>query len=32
MTERDMMLAGELYDCTDPALLRRWHEAKRLQA
>lgn len=32
MTEREKMLAGELYDCTDPALLRRWHEAKRLQA
>lgn len=25
------MLAGELYDCSDEALINRWHEAKRLQ-
>ncbi len=25
------MLAGEIYDCGDPELLHRWHEAKRLQ-
>ena len=25
------MLAGEVYDCTDPQLLNRWHEAKQLQ-
>lgn len=30
-TEKEKMLSGELYDCGDPALLRRWHEAKRLQ-
>lgn len=30
MTEREKMLAGELYDCGDPALLTRWHLAKDL--
>ncbi len=30
MTEREKMLAGELYDCGDPELMRRWHEAKDL--
>lgn len=30
MTEREKMLAGELYDCGDPKLLSRWHEAKDL--
>lgn len=30
MTEREKMLAGELYDCGDPELLERWHEAKDL--
>lgn len=30
-TEREKMLAGELYDCGDPELITRWHEAKRLQ-
>lgn len=30
MTEREKMLAGELYDCGDPELLNRWHEAKDL--
>lgn len=29
-TEREKMLAGELYDCGDPALLARWHCAKDL--
>lgn len=31
-SEKDKMLAGEYYDCGDEDLLRRWHEAKRLQA
>lgn len=31
MTEKEKMLAGELYDCGDKQLLERWHEAKRLQ-
>lgn len=31
-SEKEKMLAGEPYDCTDPELLARWHEAKRLQA
>ena len=31
MTERDKMLSGELYDCSDAQLLKRWHLAKRLQ-
>lgn len=30
MTEREKMLAGELYDCGDPELLSRWHLAKDL--
>ena len=30
MTEREKMLAGELYDCSDPALLAQWHRAKDL--
>ena len=32
MTEREKMLAGELYDCGDPELLDRWHLAKDLAA
>ena len=28
--EHDRMLAGELYDCGDPALLALWHRAKDL--
>lgn len=31
MTEKEKMLAGELYDCNDPELLSRWHRAKELQ-
>lgn len=31
MTEREKMLAGELYDCNDAQLIERWHLAKRLQ-
>ena len=30
MTERDKMLAGQLYDCGDKELLERWHKAKDL--
>ena len=30
-TEKEKMLAGEVYDCTDPELLERWHKAKALQ-
>lgn len=30
-TEKEKMLAGELYNPGDPELLTRWHEAKRLQ-
>ena len=30
MTERERMLAGELYDCGDPELLAQWHKAKDL--
>nr|WP_215713255.1 sugar O-acetyltransferase [Akkermansia glycaniphila] len=30
MTEREKMLAGELYDCGDAELMNRWHEAKDL--
>ena len=30
MTEREKMLAGELYDCGDQELIERWHEAKNL--
>lgn len=28
MSEREKMLAGELYDCGDPELLTQWHKAK----
>ncbi len=31
MTEKEKMLAGEIYDCGDPELLTRWHYAKQLQ-
>jgi maltose O-acetyltransferase len=31
MTEREKMLAGEIYDCGDKELLDRWYLAKRLQ-
>lgn len=30
MTEREKMLAGQLYDSGDPELLARWHRAKDL--
>lgn len=30
MTEREKMLAGELYDCGDVELLNQWHRAKDL--
>ena len=30
MTEREKMLAGELYDCGDSELLAQWHKAKDL--
>ncbi len=30
MTEREKMLAGLLYDCSDPELLEQWHKAKNL--
>ncbi len=30
MTEREKMLAGQLYDCGDPELLSQWHKAKDL--
>lgn len=30
MTEREKMLAGELYDCGDEELITRWHRAKDL--
>lgn len=30
MTEREKMLAGELYNCGDPELLSQWHKAKNL--
>lgn len=30
MTEREKMLAGQLYDCGDGELLSRWHKAKNL--
>lgn len=30
MTEREKMLAGELYDCGDAELLKQWHKAKDL--
>lgn len=28
MTELEKMLAGEVYDCGDPELLKQWHKAK----
>ncbi len=31
MTEKQKMLAGELYDCADPELISRWHRAKDLE-
>lgn len=31
MTEKEKMLAGELYDCSDRELMERWHRAKELQ-
>ena len=30
MTEKEKMLAGELYDCGDPELLELWHLGKDL--
>ena len=30
MTEREKMLAGELYDCGDKELMEQWYMAKRL--
>lgn len=30
MTEREKMLAGQLYNCGDPELLNQWHKAKNL--
>ena len=30
MTEREKMLAGQLYDCGDSELLIQWHKAKDL--
>lgn len=30
-TEKEKMLAGEIYDCGDAELLQRWHYAKELQ-
>lgn len=30
-TEKEKMLAGEVYDPADPELLNRWHKAKQLQ-
>lgn len=30
-SEKEKMLAGEIYDCGDKELLERWHKAKRLQ-
>lgn len=29
-TEKEKMLAGEDYDCSDPELMERWHTAKEL--
>ncbi|WP_227472022.1 sugar O-acetyltransferase [Parabacteroides bouchesdurhonensis] len=31
MTEKEKMLAGEIYDCGDTELITRWHLAKSLQ-
>lgn len=30
MTEREKMLAGELFECSDPELLELWHTAREL--
>lgn len=30
MTEKEKMLAGELYDCADKELIDQWHKAKNL--
>ena len=30
MTEREKILAGELYDCGDEELLTQWHKAKNV--
>ena len=30
MTEREKMLAEELYDCGDEELLTQWHKAKNV--
>lgn len=30
MTEKEKMLAGELYDCGDPELIKQWHIAKNI--
>lgn len=30
-TEKEKMLSGEPYDCTDKELITRWHKAKKLQ-
>ncbi|MDL2315567.1 sugar O-acetyltransferase [Desulfovibrio sp. OttesenSCG-928-A18] len=30
MTEKEKMLAGELYDCGDPELMELWHKGKNL--
>lgn len=30
MTEREKMLAGQIYDCGDAQLLAQWHKAKNL--
>ena len=30
MTEREKMLAGELYDCGDEELLTQWHKASEI--
>lgn len=32
MTEKEKMLAGEIYDGADKELITRWHRAKQLQA
>lgn len=30
MTEREKMLAGQLYDCVDEELITQWNKAKNL--
>lgn len=30
MTEKEKMLAGQLYDCGDVELITQWHKAKNL--